>query len=83
MFNTRLLPIVVEILKIAMIQAKVRSWIGPTQLIQGFPPFPRDSYGFTTVGELIFVYGGIGNSIGITLKYFFLNNFFCLLESVI
>lgn len=44
--------------------AMQRSWLGPAQLIQGSPPTPRDSFGFTSVSGKIFVYGGIGDTIG-------------------
>jgi hypothetical protein len=44
---------------------KMRSWIGPTQLIQGTPPIPRDSFGITTASdEKVYIYGGIGDIIG-------------------
>ena len=46
------------------VETKTRSWLGPTQLIQGTPPIARDSFGFTSVGGSVFVYGGIGDIIG-------------------
>ena len=47
-----------------IVLAKTRSWIGPTQLVQGNPPIPRDSFGITSSGENVYIYGGIGEIIG-------------------
>ena len=46
------------------VNGKQRAWLGPSQFLQGVPPFERDSFGFTSVEEKLFVYGGIGDSIG-------------------
>ncbi len=46
------------------VDGKQRSWIGPNQFVQGIAPFQRDSFGFTSVEGKLFVYGGIGDTIG-------------------
>ena len=47
-----------------LVDSKQRSWLGPTQFIEGSPPFDRDSFGFASVSGNIYVYGGIGDVIG-------------------
>ena len=45
--------------------AMKRSWLGPVNLMQ-FQDLPsrRDSFGFTSAGEKIFIFGGLGNVLG-------------------
>ena len=38
--------------------AKQRSWLGPSQYTQGSPPVPLDSFGFSSVGGKLYVFGG-------------------------
>ena len=54
----------VLILALDTAHSKQRSWLGPVQLIQGDPPIQRDSFGFTSLENRIYVYGGIGDIVG-------------------
>ncbi len=54
-------------LYIEPLHSKKRSWMGPSKLMQGSPPVPRDSFGFASDGDRIFVYGGIGDTTGAAL----------------
>ncbi len=46
--------------------AMKRSWLGPVNLMQ-FQDLPsrRDSFGFTSAGEKIFIFGGLANNLGV------------------
>lgn len=37
---------------------KFRSWLGPTNFEEGEPPLERNSMGFTSYGEILYVFSG-------------------------
>ena len=42
--------------------AKQRAWLGPSDFVEGSPPFLRNSHGFASVDDKLFVFGGyLGN----------------------
>ena len=44
--------------------AKLRSWLGPTQFVQGSPPLARNHHGLAALNDTLYVFGGYGGGIG-------------------
>ena len=42
-----------------VIGAKIRDWLGPSQFYEGPLPSPRNSIGFASAGNRLFVWGGL------------------------
>jgi hypothetical protein len=49
---------------------KQRSWTGPTNFVEGFPPEPRYGHGIALLNQRLFVFGGFLFRTGLTQSFY-------------